>query len=86
MNDLLSYIFKIIDKPQFIKDYFFTNDLIKPIAPKILKPNPIPITMRDKAKAKIDGMVEDELLTPIANAMRTLPAFFGIKPMGYLDY
>ena len=54
MNDLLSYIFKIMDKPQFIKDYFFTNDLIKPIAPKILKPN--------KAKAKIDGMVELPML------------------------
>ena len=80
VNLLLYYMHIIALKPSFIKDYLFTNELVKAVVPRIVKPYPIPLKMLAMAKEKIQSMVDSGILTRVKSALHTHPAFFGIKP------
>ena len=73
---LADYDEEIKKKPPFIKDFKFKNDLLKPVVPRIVKPYPISISMLNKAKAKIQELVDQGMLTKVDSAVHTHPASF----------
>ncbi len=59
LNKLIEYYtFNIKSKPNYVKDYLFTNELIKPVTPRVCQPYSIPVSMIDTAKDKISEMVD----------------------------
>ena len=80
MNILNFYSNNIKTKPNYIKDYFFKNGLIKPVVTRIVKPYPVPYKLLKKAKATINDMVKAGILVKVSGASHTHPGFFGKKP------
>ena len=78
------YAKSVVNKPNYIKDYEFKNNIIKPIPQRIVKPYPIPFKMLDEAKAKVDEMVKLGVLEKVESNAYTHPGFFGKKPTGKL--
>ena len=81
---LTSYSSEVAQKPNHVKDYEFTNDLIKLIAPRVCRPYSIPVSILPQAKQKINDMVEQGFIRPVHSSVYNNPAFFQMKPNGTL--
>ena len=74
------YTSSIEQKPNYVPNYLFNNDLIKLIPPRVCRPYSTPVAMIDAAQAKIEQMIQDGFIEKVNSSVYNNPAFFKVKP------